>query len=194
MTTVLFHAYAGDSVVDAYVELPEGKRLTDHLNEVDELSLGQVQLTALDDGRIVEAAELVISTTELHAVQATDPGGHVEHRIRTRSSEVEIVVGPYRVEGYIHGPTAGDPLASLSRRGEMVPVTSAKIGYMIAGQLRVDDCDALIVNRLLADIDKPAEDAPSILNRLGLSPVDPNAKDLTGELSVKPVREEGQPT
>ena len=190
MTAVVFRAYAGDSLVDAYVELPNGKRLTDYLNEVDLLSLSQVRLTALDDGRIVEAAELPISTTEIHAVQATDSGGHLEHRIRTRSSEVEIVVGPYRVQGYIHGPTAGDPLASLSRRGEMVPVTSAKIGYMIAGQLRVDDCDALIVNRLQADIGRPAGDAPSILDRLGLLPVDPNAKDLTGELSVKPLNGE----
>ena len=186
MTAVVFHAYAGDSLVDAYAELPDGKRLTDYLNEVDELSLSQVRLTALDDGRIVEAPELQISTTELHAVQATDAGGQLQHRIRTRSSEVEIVVGPYRVQGYIHGPTAGDPLASLSRRGEMVPVTSAKIGYMVGGQLRVEDCDALIVNRMLADIGRPARDAPSILDRLGLSPVDPNAKDLTGELSAKP--------
>ena len=186
MAKLRFHAYAGDSVVDAYLDLPDRKRLTDHLNEVDELSLSQVQLTALDDGRIVEAPELAISSSEIHAVQATDPGGHLEHRIRTKSSEVEIVVGPYRVQGYIHGPTAGDPLASLSRRGEMVPVTSAKIGYMIAGELQVDDCDALIVNRLLADIGRPARDEPSILDRLGLSPVNPSAKDLTGELSVKP--------
>ena len=189
---LLFHAYAGDSVIAAYLDVPAGTRLTDYLNEFDELLLTEVRATALDDGRIVQASELPISTSEIHAVQATDPRGHTERRMRTRSSEVEVVVGPYRIEGYIHGPTAGDPLASLSRRHAMVPVTNAKIGFLVAGELRVDECEALIINRLLADIGRPARDEPSILDRLGMSPIDPNAKDLSGELSVEPGRKQNE--
>ncbi|HUR16315.1 MAG TPA: hypothetical protein VMZ33_03430 [Candidatus Limnocylindrales bacterium] len=185
MTELEIHAYAGDCLVDAHLELPDGVRLTDYLNESTEVPLTQVRMTALDDGRIVEAENLLVSTDEIHAVEAKDRGGQPGRRIRTRSSEVNVVVGPYRVQGYLHGPTAGDPLGALSRRQAMVPMTSAKIGFLVAGELRVKDCAALIVNRLHANIEKPEGDAPSILDQIGLLPVDPNAKDLTGELLIR---------
>ena len=186
MTHVEFHAYAGDCLVDARIDLPDGTRLTDYLNESSEFPLTQVRMIALDDGRIVEVGDVLISMDELHAVEATDPGGRVERRIRTRASEVDIVVGPYRVHGYLHGPSAAEPLAGITRRPPMIPVTNAKIGYVLAGQVRVRECEAVIVNRLLASIDAPEGEAPSILDQLGLRPVDPNAKDLTAELSTRP--------
>ena len=193
MSQIPFRAYASDCLVEAKIGLPDGVRLTDYLNESDEVALTDVRLTALEDGRNVGAAELVISPAEIHAIQATDEGLQTQHRIRTRSSGADIVLGPYRVQGYIHGPTAGDPLAMISRRHAMVPVTDAKIAFVIAGEVRVDECDALIVNRLLADISAAQREGPSILDRLGLSPVDPNAKDLTGELSVKPKEAHEEP-
>ena len=191
MTELECRVYADDCLVDGNLQLPDGTRLTDYLNKHSELPLTKVRLTALDDSRVVEIETLLLSTDDIHGVEATDTGSQVGRRIRTRSSEADIVIGPYRVHGYVHGPTAGDPLASLSRRQAMLPVTGARIAFILAGELEVHECDVIIVNRLHADIAKPEGEAPSILDKLGLSPADPNAKDLTGELSSgrRPTRE-----
>jgi hypothetical protein len=195
MPKVPFRAFAADCLIEARVDPPRGVRLTDFLNTSGEVSLENASLIALDDGRIVDAGDVIMPTMELCAVEGTDAGGAPGHRIRTRSKEVEMVVGPYRIAGYLHGPTAADPLASLSRRNAMVPVTAAKIAFLLSGEVRVRESGTLIVNRLLAEIGVPERDAPSILDRLGLSPVDVNAKDLTGELSVgPPERDERQRT
>lgn len=184
MGKIEFDAYAGDCLLRARIDVPDRMRLTDHLNALDDLHLTDVELTALEDGRLVVAAHLVVPRSDIYAVKADDARGRREQRIRTRSSEVDMVIGPYRVQGYVHGPTAGDPVAALSRRQAMIPLTSAKIAFVLAGELHVDESDVLIVNRLLADIGTPEPNAPSILDELGLSPVDPHAKDLTAELYV----------
>jgi hypothetical protein len=186
MSSVPFFAYASDCLVDARLKLPDNTRLTDFLNSAADVALTFARLTALDDGRVVSTANLTLVPAELLAVEATDAVGTSGHRIRTRLADVEIVVGPYRIQGFVHGPSAGDPLASISRRQTMVPVTNAKIAYMLAGTVRVRECEAIIVNRLNANFSEPDPQQPSILDRLGLQPVDPHAKDLSGELRGAP--------
>ncbi len=137
MGALQLRAYADDCLIRARIDLPEGMRLTDHLNASDDLSLADVELTALEDGHVVVAGDLAVPVNDIYAVHAADAGGRPERRIRTRSSEIDMVIGPYRVEGYVHGPTAGDPVASLSRRQEMIPITSAKIAFVLAGELHV---------------------------------------------------------
>ena len=49
---------------------------------------------------------------------------------------------------------------------------------------KIAECEVVIVNRLVANISAPGPDAPSVLDRLGLKPLDPHAKDLSGELKT----------
>ena len=187
MAEIEFRAYLEDCLVGARIDLPEGLRVTDYLNESDDIAMTEAALKALDDGRVITAGEVVIPVTDIHLVEAADESGGRDRRIRTRSSEVDMVIGPYRVRGYVHGPTAGDPVAGLSRRQPMIPVTSATITFLLAGQLQIREREVVIVNRLLADIGTPKRSAQSVLNKFGLSPFDPNAKDLTGELRAETV-------
>ena len=150
MAEIEFRAYLEDCLVGARIDLPEGLRVTDYLNESDDIALTRATLKALDDGRLVAVGDVVIPVTDIHLVEAADESGARDRRIRTRSSEVHMVIGPYRVQGHIHGPTAGDPVAGLSRRKAMIPVTSATIAFLLDGQLQVRERDVVIVNRLLA--------------------------------------------
>jgi hypothetical protein len=192
MPDIQFRAYLTDAVVDGRVVLPDGVRLTDHLNESEDLALTGAVLTALDDGRVISAGDVAVPVTEIHMVGAFDSGGEQARRIRTRSTEVEMVLGPYLLTGYIHAPTGGDPVSALSRRAAMVPVTGAKIAFHLAGEVQVDEMAVAIANRLLADVALPEPGVPSILEKLGLSAVDPRARDLTGEITVNP-HEGGKP-
>ena len=187
MAEIEFGAYLEDCLVGARIDLPEGLRLTDYLNESDDIAMTEAALTALDDGRVVTGGDVVVPITDIHLVEASDESGGHDRRIRTRSSEVDMVVGPYRVHGYVHGPTAGDPVAGLSRRQAMIPVTSATIAFLLAGQPQIREREVVIVNRLLAYIGTPKKSSQSVLDKFGLSPVDPNAKDLTGELRAETI-------
>src|SRR5688572_10453530 len=127
MTDVDFTAYFEDCVVHAILDLPEGQRLTDFLNESSSIAVTNVRLEALEDGRIVELEELELDVAEMCAVVAPAQPGSGEQRIRTRTARVAIEVGPYEVLGHLHGPTSGDPLQAVSRRKPMIPITDAKI-------------------------------------------------------------------
>ena len=186
MREIEFRAYLEDSLLSARIDLPDGIRLTDFLNESEEISLIGAELKALDDGRVVTAGDVTIPVIDILLVEAFDDYGGRDRRIRTRSSQVEMVIGPYRVDGYVHGPTAGDPVESLSRRSAMLPVTSAKVAFWLAGELEVRERAVAIVNRLLADVGIPEPHGPSVLEKFGLLPVDPRAKDLTRELLLNP--------
>jgi hypothetical protein len=180
-----FTAFAGDCIVRATVDLPEGQRLSDVLNDATSVALTKVQLEALDDGRVVALDDLDLELNEVCAVVA--PGtyrGSGSHRIRTRTARVEIQLGPYEVLGHLHGPTSGDPLLSVSRRKPMIPLTGATIAYELAGHTRMFDVDVIVINRNMAQVVKQVAYEPSKIDEYGFSKVDPNAKDLTFELSM----------
>lgn len=178
-------AYSGDCVVHAILDLPEGHRLSDFLNDAASIALTNVRLEALDDGRVVELSELNMEMGDICAVVVPlAERGSGARRIRTRTARVEIQLGPYEVLGHLHGPTSGDPLLAVSRRKRMIPLTDATIAYAFAGQTRISDLEVIVINRDLAHMVKPVEYEKSRIDDFGFSKVDPNAKDLTHELYV----------
>ena len=183
MADIEFTAYADDCLFHAHLDLPEGSRLTDHLNELDKVALTDVQLLALEDGHLVRQETLALDVYDIFAIDAPASITPTTQRIRTRTSRVEVELGPYRVLGHLHGPTSGDPFAAITRRKPMIPITEATVAFTLNGKARMRDVDVVIINRLRASLVQRVVAEPDKLADFGLAPVDPNAKDLTHELS-----------
>lgn len=154
MADTLFIAYAGDSVLQARLDLPEG-RLTDFLNSSNSLTLREVVVQAHDDGRVVHLSSLVIGYHEIFAIEAGGSRGPVQRRVRTQPSRMEFVLGPYRVLGQMHSRPGADPLSALARRKALVPLTTATIAYQVGGVTRLHDVETLIINRELVEWVRP---------------------------------------
>ena len=176
-------AYAGDCRVAGRLELI-GARLTDMLNAEPTLRLREVLLESLDDGRLLELADLELQRTELFAVEAVGPRGPAERRVRTRIHRMQLSLGPYIVMGHLHAMPGADPLDSLLRRMSMVPLTSATIAYGVAGQTVMRDVETLIVNRTLADWISPTSREQAVFPDIPIITPAPGeflAKDLVAQ-------------
>jgi hypothetical protein len=177
-------AYAADCRVCGYVELGEG-RLSDQLNSTLELHIRDARLEGLADGHVVEMPELTVAHDELCAVVASGPPGDAARWVHTRTTRVEVEVGPYRVEGRVHGTATSDPLGWSLRRPAWVPLTEANVVYRRGLDSVSDDVGTLLVNRNLASSFRAAEEARGVLpweaTRMP-RPVAPRAVDLTGTL------------
>ena len=154
MADTPFIAYAGDCLLHARLELPEG-RLSDFLNSTESLSLRDVVVQAHEDGRTVHLERLDIARNEIFAIEATGTRGLRQKRISTRSSRMEFVLGPYRVLGELHTPPGADEIAALARRKPLVPLTLATIAYQVGTETRLHDVETLIVNRDLVEWVRP---------------------------------------
>ncbi|CAN5740523.1 hypothetical protein BH24CHL6_BH24CHL6_10050 [soil metagenome] len=182
MTAVPFTAYAGDCLLHASLDLPDGVRLTDYLNDRLSLTLTDAVMQAHVDGRIVELNELELELSEVFAVEARGARGTPGRRIRTRTARMEVELGPYRVLGHVHSATSADPAAAIIRRKPMVPITNATIAYTLAGETRLRDVETMIINRRLAHSIRATMHHATPLDSLVFSHVNSGAKDLT-ELS-----------
>ncbi|MGA2514161.1 MAG: hypothetical protein ABSG37_11160 [Candidatus Limnocylindrales bacterium] len=155
---VLLDAYAADCRVHGQVELGDG-RLSDELDRTPELLIREARLESLSDGHVVAMPELTIECDELCAVVASGSRGDLARRLHTRTTRVEVGVGPYRVEGMAHGTPASEPLGLALRRAAWVPLTEAAIMYRRgAGDVR-EEVETLLVNRHLIRTFRPAEEA-----------------------------------
>ncbi len=141
-------AYAADCRVHGQVELEEG-RLSDQLNRAPELLIRDARLEGLDDGHVVEMSEITIARDELCAVVVSGPRGDVARRLHTRTSRVEVEVGPYLVEGRVHGTPASEPFGVVLRRVAWVPLTEATVMYRCGASDVSEDMATLLVNRNL---------------------------------------------
>jgi hypothetical protein len=141
-----FVAYAEDCTLSGRIRL-RSDRLTDMLNDHEELQLVDVLVQSLADRGAVEVREVVVPRNELLLVHATGPRGDQARRTRTRPTYVAITAAPYEVHGYLHTAPFLDALAALHRRGPMVPLTDAIIDYTIAGEWQRHRVGTLIVNR-----------------------------------------------
>ncbi|MEO6351182.1 MAG: hypothetical protein ABIP53_11080 [Candidatus Limnocylindrales bacterium] len=177
-----FIAYAVDCVLSGFLELPEGVRLTDFLNETETIALTEVHATSLQDGRVVEAYNLEVDVEELCAVEAPPALSEVGRRIATRVARAEVELDPYEALGHVHGPTSGDPLLALSRRKRMIPLTDVTLAFAVAGKQHIIDLDVLIINRELARFVPAAKYVKSKIDEMGLASPDTRAKDLTGAI------------
>jgi hypothetical protein len=177
-------AYAGDCRLYGRVD-PGDRRLTDLLNATPELRVVDARLEALADGQVVDVPELTIGRDELCAVMATGPRGEPARRIRTVTTRVQVDLGPYHVEGDVHGTPASDPLYAVLRRAAWVPLTDVTITYRRGADAVRDEVATLLVNRELASSFQAVEPVSVALpweaSHAPQHPT-PRAIDLTGTL------------
>lgn len=180
---VEFSAYTEDCRVFGFIQLA-GERLSDALNDLEQVRLESVLLVALEDNRAVELRELVVARAELVAVRASGPRGNAARRVRTRPSPVAVKAGPYMVRGYVHGPPGGDPLRRFRTQRPMVPLTEAWIEYEAGGVPHRARVGPLIVNTGFVDWVDRAKETDVRVDLPVEMRIDPRAKDMTGNVRV----------
>lgn len=194
---VELEAYAADCRVHGRLEVGAG-RLTDALNASGEVVIRDVRLESLSDGHVVEMPELTTGRDELYAVGGSGPRGELARRIRTHVTRVRVELGPYHVEGALHGYPAGDPLGMVLRRPSWVPLTDATIQYSAGGEQVKDEFATLLVNRELATSMRALDGEAGVLrwesvNPAGTirNPVEPVVRPDAGAQAVPGVAPEG---
>lgn len=143
---VEFNAYAADCRVYGQIELGEG-RLSDQLDHIQELLVRDARLEDLADGHLVALPELTIDRDELCAVVARKPRGDESRRLHTWTTRVEVEVGPYRIDGQVHGRPGSTPLGLSLQRLAWVPLTEATVKYHRGADEVVEEVGVLLVNR-----------------------------------------------
>jgi hypothetical protein len=141
-----FIAYAVDCRVYGQIELGEG-RLSDQLDHIQELLVRDARLEDLVDGHLVALPELTIDRAELCAVVASDPRGDEARRLHTWTIHVLVEVGPYWVDGRVHGRPGSTPLGQNLQRTAWVPLTEATVKYYRGADEVVEEVGTLLVNR-----------------------------------------------
>ena len=156
-----FVAYAADCTLSGRIRL-RAERLTDMLNDHEELELVDVMVQSLAEPGVVEVKEVVVPRDELLLVHATGPRGDLARRTRTRQTSVAVAIGPYTVRGNLHAVPFVDAMAALHRRSAMVPLTDAVLDYQMGGDWHRQRLGTLIVNRAGIDhiIEAVEHDSP----------------------------------
>ena len=145
---VQLDAYAADCRLYGHIEIAEG-RMSDQLNDTTELLVLNARVEDLGDGHVVDLPELRVERDELCAVVAEGARGDAARRLPTKTTPVEVDIGPYRILGMVHGPRGGDPFGAVLRRGAWVPLTQASVLYVRGGEDVRDRVPVLLVNRHL---------------------------------------------
>lgn len=143
---VAFVAYGVDCILSGRTVL-DADRLSDMLNANDEYALVGVTVERLDDGMPLQVDEVVVARDELYLVHASGPRGNADRRRHTLPKHVAMKVGPYEVQGFLHGLPGADPVASIRRRKQMIPLTDVRIEYVVNGEHRQDQVETVILNR-----------------------------------------------
>jgi hypothetical protein len=143
-----FEAYALDCRVVGQIEL-SAPRLSDQLDGTAPLLLRAVQVQGHANGQLVDLPELQVEREELCAVIASGNRGDAARRVVTRRVPVVVDVGPYSIEGMVHGPRAGDPFAAVLKRGQWLPLTQVRVSYQRQNEPVEDEIETLLVNRSL---------------------------------------------
>ena len=152
-----FVAYAEDCTLSGRIRL-QADRLTDMLNDHEELQLVDVMVQSLVDRGAVEVREVVVPRDDLLLVHGTPPRGDLKRRTRTRQTYVVIEAGPYVVRGYLHSTPFLDAVAALQRRGPMIPLTDAVVDFRIEDEWHRQRVGTVLVNRLSIDrVDETSE-------------------------------------
>ncbi len=147
---VEFKGYGLDFIVVGRLELT-ASRLTDMVNETEELELRDVVLEGLVDLARVHVPEHTIRRDELLAIKVAGPRGARLRRVPTTCHRLQAQLGPYNVLGRIHTVPGETVPCSVSSRGPMLPLTDATIAYVIGGILEVRDAATILINRELAN-------------------------------------------
>ena len=143
---VAFVAYGMDCILSGRTVL-DADRLSDMLNANDEYALAGVTVERLGDGMPIQVDEVVVARDELYLVHASGPRGDAARRRHTLPKHVAMKVGPYEVQGFLHGLPGADPIVSIRRRKPMIPLTDVRIEYAVNGEHREDQVETVILNR-----------------------------------------------
>jgi hypothetical protein len=145
MATHDFRGFAGDCTIMGQIELADG-RLTDALNQANEVVVRGAVLTSLVDDRALHFEELPVRRDELLLVGSDAPAGVEQRRLRTVRELLRVEAGPYIVFGDVHAlPGVGGLRAFHSRRG-FVPLTSCRVAFARGEHLEVARTHFLLVN------------------------------------------------
>jgi hypothetical protein len=147
---VQFVAFGTNERVFGWVRLT-ADRLTDLLNSHEDLLLTDVEIESLEGGPIRSVDEVLIRSSELIAVHASEPRGNEARRRLTRTHAIAIQSGNYLIGGHIHAPPGCDPIASVRERPPMVPLTDAWIEYWSGGKGTKQSSGTIIVNQKRVD-------------------------------------------
>jgi hypothetical protein len=147
---VRFVAYDHRHRMAGWVRL-DAERLTDLLNDHDEIVLTDLELERLEDGRARSVEEVVVRRDDLVAVHASGPRGGAALWRRTRTHPVALQAGRFLIGGHLHAAPGADPLAELPGRAAMVPLTDAWIEYWSGAERTKHSVGTIIVNRRQAD-------------------------------------------
>jgi len=167
---VEFSAYAEDCRLSGRIQL-DAERLTDMLNDHDEVALVDVVVESLADGTSSRLPEFTVRRDELLVVEATGPRGNPGRRRRAHRHPLAVRLGPYEVRGLVHLVPGADTLDAVRRRRPMVPLTDASIAYERDGAVVQHRERTLIFNRECADwirtidpqlVDDPARPLPTL--------------------------------
>ena len=143
---VEFVAFGEDCLFAGQVRL-DGSRLTDMLNQHDEVELIDVLAERIDGGSAAEVRRVLVRRDEIVAVRAAGPRGDPERRTRTVAHPLAIGMGPFVVRGMLHVPVGVDPLVMIRRRPPMVPLTQATLDLEVGGLAQPPPIGTLVINR-----------------------------------------------
>ncbi len=145
-----FDAFLADRRIYGWIRLSED-RLTDLLNEHDELRLVNVQLERLSDGRLEWHEHLVLARDDLLAVRASGPRGDAARRHRTQRHPVAVQSGPFLIGGYLHACPGVHALDEIAQRPPITPLSVAWLEYWRDGRRRAQWGGTILFNRMLTD-------------------------------------------
>lgn len=182
MPDIDFRGYSGDCLIRGSLEVPADIRLTDYLNTAETYQVHSASLFALEDGREVPAGDQELAAEDLWAVEPTDTTMRADLHVPTRAVAVQIDLPPYEIRGVLHGVNTGDPVAGVSRRRKLIPITDATIKFTYNGEQITRETAVLIINRDRASSLRRVAHEKSRLDDVPLPPVDPRAQDLTGKI------------
>ena len=141
-----FVAYAEDCVLSGRIRL-SAERMTDLLNDHEEIQLVDVMVQRLRDGGVLETPEVLVRREEILFVHAAGPRGEVARRRRMRMHPLAMQLGPYKVRGYLHTLPGSPPLVAIRGRQPMVPLSEAWIEYDDGSLHHRHHVGAIVVNR-----------------------------------------------
>jgi hypothetical protein len=145
-----FVAYTREFLVAGLLTMT-AHRMTDLLNDVDEVEVGDTVVQWLGDGAVRGAETLSIERSALVAVKADAPRGNPARRHPTRCVAVAAGCGAFLMHGDLHIRRGADARADLGRRPPMIPLTNATIRFRLGGELQVQQSTTLIDNRDVVD-------------------------------------------
>ena len=102
------------------------------------------------DGHTQVFEHLEIERNELDIVVASGPRGDPKRRLATKPNGVNMRLGPYSAEGFIHAPPTANPVRALGRRPAMVAITDSVLEYKFCNEPVSEWFRTLLVNREMA--------------------------------------------